>query len=462
VPPTLSDLSPLRPALTLAAGLLGACASPPQRPNPPVFDPAAAYSMAWPDAPAVRATAAVWWREAVADDLWSPLEQALEANATLQGAVAEVQAAQARLAQAQADAGPEASLNAGAGVQKASGDEVEDSRSAGVDAGLPLDLSGALAQRIAAARFNLAALRADAAQLRSDLARDYLLAALDGAEAEQRIALLGRQLEVAGTLLRLIELRFTQGLASSVDVLQQRDQLAALRQQLPLARLDRKTAFNRVRQIANLTPQRALPLTLDALPEVQAGFGPVEPQALLERRALLRARRARLAAADARFAAALADRLPTLRLSGSALTRVAAGDLGNLVAATLDAAFTLFDSGNKLAIAAERRAELAAAGEQYLADWIGSVIAVDNLLHEEASLRERIVLSQQRLETAEALLRAAQRRYARGVSDYLPALEALRGLQQQQRDLLALQAELARSRVRLYHALGQPEAEASA
>jgi outer membrane protein TolC len=52
------------------------------------------------------------------------------------------------------------------------------------------------------------------------------------------------------------------------------------------------------------------------------------------------------------------------------------------------------------------------------------------------------------------LLQAATRRYERGVSDYLPVLAALRGQQQQQRDHLALQAELARIRVEVHHAMG--------
>ena len=99
-------------------------------------------------------------------------------------------------------------------------------------------------------------------------------------------------------------------------------------------------------------------------------------------------------------------------------------------------------------------AQLVAAGEQYLTDWFEAVIEVDDLMHAEASLQERILLSEQRLCTVDTLLTAARRRYERGVSDYLPVLAALRGQQQQQRDHLALQAALARSRVRLHRALG--------
>ena len=70
-----------------------------------------------------------------------------------------------------------------------------------------------------------------------------------------------------------------------------------------------------------------------------------------------------------------------------------------------------------MAIAAERRAQLVAAGEQYLSDWFEAVIEVDDLMHAEASLQERILLSEQRLRTEDTLLTAARRRYERGVSD---------------------------------------------
>ena len=217
-----------------------------------------------------------------------------------------------------------------------------------------LDVSGALADREDAAAQALLADIADTQQLRSDLARDFLIAVIEAAEASQRAALLDEQIEVSQTLLRLIELRFTQGLASSVDVLQQRDELAGLRQQIPIAQLDRSLAANRLRLIASRTPDEpALPL-LDRLPTVQASFPTLRPIDLLDRRAALRADRARLAAADARFAAALADRLPTLGLSGGFVWRAFSGDVSSLVSAALDAAFTLFDSGNLEAIAEER------------------------------------------------------------------------------------------------------------
>ncbi len=434
---------------------LGACSSGLERPALPQPGDEATFSieLAPPDNSDKRIA---WWQRALADDLANAVERALAANAELRRLQAERDAARARLDQARANRGLTVDGFANASIEDQSGDG-SDRQAVGIDADLPIDINGALGDRVRAAQRELTAAEADLVQNRSDLALDFALAAIDDAEATQRLILLNKQIDIAQELLRLIELRFTQGLTSSVDVLQQRDQLAGLRQDIPVANRDRRLAGNALRRVASTTPDQELPYTDDDLPTIVSTFPPLQPVDLLDERADLRAQRARLEAADARFAAALADRWPTLSLSGSAIARTVSGDFERIVSAAIAAALTLFDSGSKHAIAAERRADLVAAGERYLRDWIEIVLGIDDLLHEEASLRQRIELSLQRLQTAKALLDATQRRYRRGVSDYLPVLEALRSLQQQQRDHLALQAELARTRLRLHHALGSPQ-----
>ena len=439
--------------LSLAACLLAACTPGPERPTLPAPDADAGFSTVFAEGSGTLSDQKDWWRLAVGDHISAVLEQALASNPELREATAVIDAARAELAQAESDRGPKLDLEADARAIKESG-STRNTRSIGVAGSVPLDVSGALAYRADAARANLRVAVADAEQLQSDLARDFLSALIDRSEASQRLALLDRQIEVSRTLLRLTELRFSQGLASSVDVLQQRDELAALRQQIPSAQLDRITADNRLRRIGARTPDKPPLLAITQLPDVSSGFRTIKPIDLLERRAALRASRAEIEAADARFAAALADRLPSLSLSGDLVTRALAGDVTTLINAAIDASLTLFDGGGKVAIAEQRRSELAAAGERYLTDWLAAVIEVDDLINTEARLRERIVLSEQRLDTVDTLLRAATRRYERGVSDYLPVLAALRGQQQQQRDHLALQAELARARVQLHRALG--------
>ena len=442
------------PLLVASTAVLAGCGVAPERPALPAPDTSTRFSTEYPETVADETIAGPWWHRAVTGAIADAADDVLSVNPALRRAAADVEAALAAWRQAEADIGPTLNADASVGVQKASDERGHSNRSLGVDAALPIDVNGSFTARRDAARAAFDAATADAEQLRGDLARDLLLAVVDGAEARQRYALLQAQIALAERFLQLIELRFTQGLASSVDVLQQRDQLASLRQQLPVAILDARRADNQTRRIAGLTPAPLSGLSLEELPEITGRFAIVRPAMLLERRAGLRAANARLRAADARFAAALADRWPAFTLSAGGVTRAISGDVTSIVSAALDASLTLFDGDRKTAIAEQRRAELIAEAEQLLDDWIAAVIDADDLLLGEASLRERLRLSQTRLDTADDLLAAARRRFERGVSDYLPVLEALRGLQQQQRDHVALQAELARTRLRLHRALG--------
>ena len=124
---------------------------------------------------------------------------------------------------------------------------------------------------------------------------------------------------------------------------------------------------------------------------------------------------------------------------------------------------SLFDSGELSAQISEQRAALERAGIAYLQAWLAAVRETDDLLNTLQANQQRLDRSAQLIEVEEKLFEATRRRYERGISDYLPVLAAVRSLQQQQRDHLALQAERLRIIVRLHTAMGLPatrEAEA--
>lgn len=131
-----------------------------------------------------------------------------------------------------------------------------------------------------------------------------------------------------------------------------------------------------------------------------------------------------------------------------------------IVQAALDATLNLFDSGAREAEIQARRARLRGAGIRYLRDWLAAVRETDDLLAELRSQRQRRERVAQRLRIGERLYRATLDRYREGVSDYLPLLDALRGLQQQQREALHLRAGEQRILVQLRIAIGPPAAPA--
>ena len=136
-------------------------------------------------------------------------------------------------------------------------------------------------------------------------------------EQRGQLALSADQIEVYKKLLGLTQLRFGQGLGSSVDVLHQKQQLQSVEALVPDIKF-RIEAFELV--LDTLTGRvsgdrrRATTAELPDPPAVpRAGY----PSSLLQERPDLRARRARIVALDNEVGEAIADRLPRFAIGGS-------------------------------------------------------------------------------------------------------------------------------------------------
>ena len=429
---------------------LGGCTAVATRPAAPEPDAGAAFSV--PVETRAPARGGAWWAQELGATQRIWVERLLTDNPAIQLAAAEVERQRARLDAATAATGPSLDAVAGGRVSRDDGEQSE-RLSAGIDATLPLDLFGQLASSRDARAWEHAQALALLEDTRRVQVESLLLALTDYAESRQRQALLQEQIGTTAQQLHLTEIRFTQGLVSSVDVLQQQQQIASLRQQLPDEERSARLAMNRASELLGGTPKLAmkLPQELTALPPTIALSRPIE---LLHRRPDLLAQQAALGAADADFETALRARLPSLGLSGSALWQLASGNPGAIIQAALDASVNLFDSGARAAEIQTRRALLRQAGIRYLQDWLAAVRQTDDLLNTLAAQDRQLQLTHERLQIADRLYRATLSRYQRGVTDYLPVLTALQDLQQQQREALHLTAERQRTLIRLKTAAG--------
>lgn len=279
------------------------------------------------------------------------------------------------------------------------------------------------------------------------------------ARAEQRAlrVLLDEQLALNQTLLELTELRFRQGLAAAVDVLQQQDQIAALEAQRPT--IDARIAVleNQLGALVGVAPgQLELP-AVDALPALPEVPGTGVPAEVLAQRPDFRAAQARLAAADHRVAAAVADRFPALRLSGN--VGLQAVKLSNLVdewiwsiAASLVG--PIFDGGRRAAevelqegVVRERLAGVGAVALTALRE-------VQDALVQEAQQAQLIERLDGRVALARQVLEQSQLRYSEGVTDYLPVINAVRTLQALEQAQLGARRQRISFRIQLHRALG--------
>ena len=274
-------------------------------------------------------------------------------------------------------------------------------------------------------------------------------------QAEQR-TLIETQRRASREYLDLTERRFADGQATALDVLQQRQQAAAVDSLIPAVESRYATLRHQLALLAGRapaaapTPEPGLP----ALPDLPATGVPAD---LLARRPDVRAAMARLAAADERVGAAVAARLPALRFSASVGYQSGAvsslfdewigGLIGNLTA-------PLLDGGRR---AAETRRARAALREQ-------AAIAAQTLLRALREVEDALVQEERQRETVRRLetqtrlsaetLEQARARYATGLSDYLPVLTAVDRLQGVERSLLAARRQAWAYRLQLYRALG--------
>lgn len=454
----------MRTELGIVGLCLAAAACSPHRvthdPAPPLTLPAAyADEQARAAAPAPNK----WWTEFQDPQLDALVAETLRGNFQLRAAWARVEQAWTLVAQANSGKYPQLQLQAGAAHEKtrfSSGAfSVFNERSPfTLAAGYEVDLWRRIADTADAGTLDALAMRDDVEAIAITLVAEVAEAWFDLIAVSAQVKLLREQLETNQVYLELIELRFQKGLASSLDIYQQRQQLVTTQSQVTVlegtvALLEGRLAILIGKPVTaiSVTPSDALP----GLPGPVPGAG--IPADLLERRPDVRAARRRVEAADYRVAAAVADRLPNLKLQASASPRSSAiADLFSSPLWSVIAAVTapILDGGRRKAEVVRNKAVVQERLMQYGHVLLQAMVEVENALASEARQRAYIAELEQLVELAGATLEQAQARYQQGLIDYLPVLSALQGKQRIEIQLLQAQRELLSFRIQLCRALG--------
>lgn len=440
----------------LALALCAGCAvyDVPARSRPTVGVPA---SFSGGGSAAARAR---WWEEFEDPGLTTLVTQALEANLDLQSSWARLEQAAALARQAGARLLPEVTLEGGASRSRSditgAGPARTNFLSLGLAASYELDLWG----RVRAGR---QAAGLDAGASREDLeAAAVTLAGTVGelwyslVEERAQRKLLAQQIRSSRTLLDLVELRFAQGLASALDVYQQRQQLATTRGQVPGIESRLQVTKHQLAVLLARPPTDEVAPKLEKLPDPPPLPKTGLPAELLERRPDVRAALLRLRAADHRVAAAVAERLPSVSLSGGLgfasnsttnLVERRAWDYGARLLAPV------FDAGRRAAEVSRSKAVVAERLAVYSQTILTAFREVEDALVQERRQRESLASIEEREGLAQSTLRQARLRYANGLSDYLPVLAAVQSLQQVQRARITARRQLISFRIQLYRAL---------
>jgi len=275
----------------------------------------------------------------------------------------------------------------------------------------------------------------------------------------ERIEIARLNLENARSVLMVTESRVRNGIASQLELAQQRSTIAG--QEAAIPQLEQQELETRAALALLLgRPPEGFDVQAQALTEIAApAVAPGLPSELLARRPDVVAVEASLEAANANLAVARAELLPSISLTGSG--GVSSGTLTGLVTNPffaagigLSLAQTIFDSGRREAVTDEARAREQELLLAYRSATITAFSEVETTLGSIANLEAQEMYQAEQVAQSEIAFNIAEARYREGVDDFLVVLDSQRSLYQarDQFGLIRLQQLLAL--VALYKALG--------
>ena len=463
---TSARLLPLAVALTLMGCAVGPDYRTPSAPTPDEWHSLPATGVARADEAEALGT---WWTTLNDPLLNQVVDQALEANKSVQQARARV--LQARAQRGIAAAGFFPSIGASAGASRTDSDRAvsndgelssnnDEVYTAGLDASWELDLFGGQRRSLEAATAQLAASEADLRDVLVTLLGDVGLSYVDMRTSQSRLAFAERNLEAQRELLDITGWRSAAGLATVLDVEQARASYEQTRAQVPSLQTALEQAMNRLAVLTGQTPGALTDVLSDrkAIPtaplEIVAGV----PADVLRRRPDIRGAERRLAAQSAEVGVATAALYPSLSLSGSiGLQSLTASDVLDGFRTDrlgLSLSMPIFRGGALRQNVTVQNALLDQALAAYDATVLAAYEEVENALtawENEQYRHEALVNAVASARTAAEL---ALVQYNSGLVDFQTVLTADRQLISLEDSLAVSDGEITANLIRLYKALG--------
>jgi NodT family efflux transporter outer membrane factor (OMF) lipoprotein len=460
----------LRYAVATLATLLGGCALPivgPDYQAPGLRLPnnwAAAPSSA--EAPAGdRTRLARWWTQFGDEKLNWLIDQALAGNLDLNLAQARLNQARASRQLANAGLYPTVSATASRNRTNSSGaiapQQTRTLYDAGFDATWEIDVFGGNQRGIEAATADFAASQANLdntrVSLMAELARNYV----ELRSTQRRIAIARNNLASQSETLQITEWRYQAGLARASEVEQAQTSREQTRAGIPDLEVSLAAAENRIALLLGRNPGELHDTLAEAkpLPAVSESVATGIPADILRQRPDLIAAERTLAAETARVGQKLAQRFPSLTVSGSfgwqAYSFAALGGASTITRALGGAlAATLFDGGRLRSQVEIQSAVQEQALVSYQRSVLSAIEEIENALTSYAAARERLDARRAAAESARNAAELSRDLYQSGLADFQQVLETQRTQLAAEDSLATADATLRTSLIALYKALG--------
>jgi len=330
---------------------------------------------------------------------------------------------------------------------------------ADLDTSFEVDLWGRLRRATEAARAELLASENNQRTVLMTLVAELAQTYFDLLELDREAEIDRRTLDSRRASLDLVSHRYSDGLASELDLKRAEEEVASAAATVPDVERRIVQTENRLRIFLSENPgpiSRSNSLDSEHMPpEIPAGL----PSSLLEQRPDIRAAEERLVAANARIGEAKAEFFPQVSLTG---------DFGNASISSSDffkgrsrmwsagptITFPIFNGGRLRSNLDATEAREQQSLIQYRQSIQQAFREVEDALVFHQKAREIRLQREREVQAAEQALTLANLRYTNGVSSYLDLLDTERQLFSAEIDLAAITRDQLNAVVQVYKALG--------
>lgn len=422
-----------------------------------------------PELPAITGASSLeldlqgWWTQFNDPVLTQMVEDALDANKTLAGAVARVNQARAQLGQTKAALGPQLDATGSASRQQQSENaggtgDAYSTYSAGFDAAWEIDIFGGTRRSIEAALADLASQEIDFETVKVSVAAETAQTYLTLRTYEYRLKVAQANLAAQQETLDILISRRDAGLSDELDVQQARYNLESTRSTIPSLEAGVQTSRNALAVLVGIMPGELQVEMTQTIPQSNFKFEGI-PADVLRRRPDVASAERDLAAETANVGASVAELYPKFSLTGSigleslhTSSLFSSGSEGYSIVPGIS--WPIFYSGSIRNAIKVQEAVL----EETLATYEETVLtavqeAKDALVNYEKELQTRDALSAAVAAATEAEALASDQ-YKSGLTDFNDVLDAQRSLLSFQEELAISEGTVANNAVTLYKAMG--------
>ncbi len=453
----------LLPSILISVAMTSAACSPhkvTRNPKPPIVVPSA-YSSIQAEGDNLSDK---WWQDFGDPELDKLVNEALQGNLQVRAAWQRVK--QARAVATQMGAGKYPAVNVSGTVNKQNATPGPGGSSfffpsspVSIEASYELDIFKKVGNAQAAAMSDAMAARDQVESMAMTLVAQIAETWFSLSAQHASLKLLDAQIKTSGQFLELAEMRLGQGLGSGLDLLQQRQQLAAVEGQRPLLESSVGVLQNQLAILTGRPPSEFQAATTSALPKMPTRPSSGVPADLLLRRPDVRAARLQVEAADYRVAVAVANRLPSLRL-GASYGPFQVADLvlstANIWQIGANLLAPIFQGGRLKAEVTRNEAVVQEKSYNYGHAILQALVEVENAALQETKQVEYVAELQRQLVIAQATLEEARERYSAGLGNdsFLQILLSLGSSQRLELSLLRAQQQALSHRIQFCRALG--------